>query len=93
MNSKGVITMLINYLNYCFRQAVISVSRNRWLALVSAGMIAVSLSILGGFLLMAVNTNQVMQNIQSNLEVAVFLDDAADIGFRKDRTAGRYLEL
>jgi cell division transport system permease protein len=79
MNSKGVITMLINYLNYCFRQAVISVSRNRWLALVSAGMIAVSLSILGGFLLMAVNTNQVMQNIQSNLEVAVFLDDAADI--------------
>lgn len=71
--------MLINYLKYCFRQTVISISRNRWLALVSAGMIAVSLAILGGFLLVAVNTNQVMQNIQSNLEVAVFLDDAADI--------------
>lgn len=71
--------MLINYVKYCFRQAVVSLSRNRWLALVSAGMIAVSLAILGGFLLAAVNTNQVMQNIQSNLEIAVFLQEDADI--------------
>ena len=71
--------MLINYIKYCFRQAVISLSRNRWLALVSAGMIAVSLAILGGFLLAAVNSNQAMQNIQSNLEIVIFLKDGADI--------------
>ncbi len=70
--------MPINSLKYCLRQALTSVSRNRWLALVSAGMIAVSLAILGGFLLAAVNVNQIMQNIQSNLEIAVFLEDNAD---------------
>ncbi|HPU01216.1 MAG: ABC transporter permease [Firmicutes bacterium] len=71
--------MLINYLKYCYRQAVISLSRNRWLALVSASMIAVSLAILGGFLLAAVNANQAMQNIQSNLEIVVFLEEGAEI--------------
>lgn len=71
--------MHINCLNYCFRQAVNSISRNRWLALVSTGMIAVSLAILGGFLLVAANINQIMQNIQTNLEIAVFLDDSANI--------------
>lgn len=71
--------MFINYLRYCLRQTAVSVSRNRWLALVSAGMIAVSLAILGGFLLVALNTNQIMRNVQSNLEIAVFLEDGADI--------------
>lgn len=84
-NCKGVMTVFINYLNYCLRQAIMAVSRNRWLALVSAGMIAVSLAILGGFLLAAVNTDQVMQNIQSNLEIAVFLDTTADIPELEDK--------
>ncbi|MGI6615337.1 MAG: permease-like cell division protein FtsX [Dethiobacteria bacterium] len=79
--------MFINYLNYCLRQAIISLSRNRWLALVSAGMIAVSLAILGGFLLVAVNTDQVMRNIQSNLEIAVFLDEGADIPVLEEEIA------
>ena len=83
-NYKGAMTVFINYLKYCLRQTVISVSRNRWLALVSAGMIAVSLAILGGFLLVAVNTDQIMQNIQSNLEIAVFLDDGAPVNELED---------
>ena len=70
--------MNINSLRYCPRQTSRSFSRNKWLALVSASMIAISLGILGGSLLAAVNTNQIMINIQSNLEMAVFLVEDAD---------------
>jgi len=70
--------MNINSLRYCLRQTSRSFSRNKWLALVSASMIAISLGILGGSLLAAVNTNQIMINIQSNLEMAVFLVEDAD---------------
>lgn len=79
--------MFINYLKYCLRQAVVSLSRNRWLALISAGMIAVSLAILGGFLLGAVNVDQVMKNVQSNLEIAVFLNESADIPALEEKIA------
>ncbi len=79
--------MFINYLKYCLRQAVVSLSRNRWLALISTGMIAVSLAILGGFLLGAVNVDQVMKNVQSNLEIAVFLNESADIPALEERIA------
>ena len=85
MNCKGAMTVFINYLGYCLRQAIISVSRNRWPALVSAAMIAVALAILGGFLLAAANINQVMKNVQSNLEIAVFLDTTADIPELEDK--------
>lgn len=71
--------MNINSLKYCTRQTFVSLSRNRWLAVVSAGMIAISLAILGAFLLVAVNTNQLMRNIESNVEIGVFLLDSANI--------------
>ncbi|HHX76863.1 MAG TPA: ABC transporter permease [Firmicutes bacterium] len=60
-------------------QSFISLKRNRWLAAVSAGMIAVSLTIVGGFFLLAVNVNQFITNIESNVEIAVFLEANADI--------------
>ncbi len=71
--------MNINTLKYLTRQSFISLRRNRWLAAVSAGMIAVSLAIVGGFFLLAVNVNQFISNIESNVEIAVFLEEGADI--------------
>lgn len=78
MNTGGATAMNFNILKYSIRQTSASLSRNKWLALVSAGMIAISLTILGGFFLIIINTNQFMQNIQGNLEIAVFLEDGAD---------------
>ncbi len=70
--------MNINSIRYTTRQSLLSFRRNLWLALISATMIAISLGILGGFLLLVVNTNQFMRNIESNVEVIVFLQDGAD---------------
>ncbi|OEF97052.1 permease-like cell division protein FtsX [Desulfuribacillus alkaliarsenatis] len=67
--------MNINAFKYCLRQSFISLRRNIWLATVTAGIIAISLVILGGFLLLAVNADQVLRDIETNVEVAVFLED------------------
>ena len=67
--------MNINAFRYCLRQSFISLCRNIWLATVTAGIIAISLAILGGFLLLAVNADQVLRDIETNVEVAVFLED------------------
>ncbi|NLM52804.1 MAG: ABC transporter permease [Firmicutes bacterium] len=70
--------MNFNSLRYCLRQSREALKRNFWLALVTSCIIAVSLIILGGFLLLAVNVAQVMRDVQSNVEICVFLYDDAD---------------
>ncbi|MCR3921230.1 MAG: permease-like cell division protein FtsX [Firmicutes bacterium] len=71
--------MNINSLKYCLRQSVVSLKRNFWLAVVTSCIIAVSLAILGGFLLMAVNAGQLIRNVESNVEIGVFLYADADV--------------
>lgn len=78
MKSEGLTAMNFNFLRYCLRQSRDSLKRNFWLALVTSCIIAVSLMIFGGFLLLAVNISQLMQDVQSNVEICVFLYDDAD---------------
>lgn len=80
--------MKLNAIKYCLRQGVVSLRRNFWLALVTAGMIAVSLAILGGFLLVALNVGQILHGIAGNVEVSVFLRDDADPEQIRTRLAG-----
>jgi len=70
--------MNLNALTYCLRQGFVSLRRNFWLALVTSSMIAVSLAILGGFLLLSLNVGQIMRNVDANVEIAVFLTDRAE---------------
>jgi len=63
---------------YCIRLAAVALIRNFWLAMASAGMIAVSLSILGAFLLVALNANQWMRGVESEVEINVFLASGAE---------------
>ncbi len=67
-----------NSLRYCLRQSYISLWRNVWLVAVTAGIIAISLAMLGGFLLFAVNAGQAMRTIESTVDISVFLYDSAD---------------
>ncbi|MCL5981632.1 MAG: permease-like cell division protein FtsX [Firmicutes bacterium] len=78
MNSGGVTAMILNSLRYCLRQGLVSLRRNFWLAVVTAGMIAISLAILGGFLLVALNAGQMMRTIAENVEIGVFLNQDAE---------------
>ena len=80
--------MNINSMRSCLRQSVVALYRNIWLALVTSGIIAISLAILGGFLLLAVNASQFMRNIESNVEINVFLEDGADAAAIQQRLDG-----
>jgi cell division transport system permease protein len=63
---------------YCMGQSVQSLSRNSWLAVITSGLIAISLAILGGFLLVTINVNQFIDNVESNVEISVFLNEGVN---------------
>lgn len=63
---------------YCMRQSIQSLSRNSWLAIITSGLIAISLAILGSFLLLTLNVNQFIQNVESNVEISVFLNEGVN---------------
>jgi len=66
-------------LGYSMRQVFVSLRRNLGLALITSGMIAISLIAVGGFLLVALNLEQVFRNIETTMEISVFLNDEADV--------------
>ncbi|MEW6540880.1 MAG: permease-like cell division protein FtsX [Bacillota bacterium] len=80
--------MGLNSLWYCLRQTFVSLHRNCWLGVASAAMIMVTLVILGTVLLVAVNAGHFMRNIESTVEINVFLDDGADIPDLRQRLNG-----
>ncbi len=70
--------MLRNLLRYILRQCFISLFRNLGLALASMSIIAVSLILLGAFLLVAVNTGEMIRGLESSVEIGVFLEEGAN---------------
>lgn len=71
--------MSIYSLGYSLRQVFVSLRRNLGLALITSVMIAISLIAVGGFLLVALNLEQVFRNIETTVEISVFLKDNADV--------------
>jgi len=69
----------INSLRYSLRQGVVSLRRNALLVLVTTSMVAVSLAILGGFMLLSANVRQMVRTIETNVEIAVFARMDADV--------------
>jgi len=60
------------------RQVFVSLRRNIGLSLITSGMIAISLMAVGGFLLVAINLEQVFRNIETTVEISVFIENDAN---------------
>lgn len=75
MRRKGCIAMRLSAIRYYFREAVHSILRNSWLSAASVGVVAVSLLILGSCLLLVVNAGRMAANLESNIEISLFLKD------------------
>jgi len=56
------------------REGARSMVRNGWMTFASVGAIAISLFILGIFLLLALNVNYIASQIESDVEIRVFLE-------------------
>lgn len=67
--------MRLNTIKYYFREAFHSILRNSWLSVASVGVVAVSLLILGGSLLLVLNANNIAATMESSVEISVFLKD------------------
>ncbi|WP_345789148.1 permease-like cell division protein FtsX [Pelotomaculum propionicicum] len=67
--------MRIKTISYYFREAFQSVVRNSWISIASIGVVAVSLLILGSSMLLVMNANNIAANLESSVEISVFLKD------------------
>lgn len=66
--------MKISTLGRHFREGSLSLIRNGWMTFASVSAIAISLFILGVFLLLAVNVTHLSRQVESKVEIKVFLD-------------------
>ncbi len=67
--------MRIKNIQYYFREAVQSIVRNSWISVASVGVVAVSLLILGSSLLLVLNANHIAANLESSVEISLFLKE------------------
>lgn len=65
--------MKLRTTGYFFRQAALSLWRNFWMSLAATASVAISMFLLGAFVLLVFNVNYIAANLQSNVEIAAFL--------------------
>jgi len=63
----------LSSLRYVIKETSLSLRRNAWMSLASVATVAISLVILGFSLTLVYNTNQLASNIESDLEISVFM--------------------
>lgn len=79
---------------YFLKETMVSLSRNRLLSLATATTVSVCVLILGMALLLFVNSGQIMDKLESDVEIVAFLDDGlvpyeqADIRDRIEKIPG-----
>ena len=68
--------MKIRTSEYFVREVIISMIRNRWMTFASIGTVTVSLFILGLFMLLVVNMTRMASELESQVQISVYLNDA-----------------
>ncbi|HLQ72708.1 MAG TPA: permease-like cell division protein FtsX [Bacillota bacterium] len=68
------IRTLIRHINEGFK----NISRNGWMSFASIGAVTVTLILVGAFLALILNLNQIAHNIESDVEVKAFIERTAD---------------
>ena len=77
--------MKISTLEYFIREVFNSLKRNNWMSVASIGTVAVSLFIFGMFLMLVMNMNKMVESLESQVQIKVYLeedfsrDDARDL--------------
>jgi cell division transport system permease protein len=67
--------MLIRNLTYYIREAFQSVFRNGWMSFASVGVVAVTLFILGSFMLLNINVGHLTEDIKEQVEIIAYVED------------------
>ncbi|WP_276840408.1 permease-like cell division protein FtsX [Anaerovibrio lipolyticus] len=67
--------MSINTVEYFVREVIHSLRRNNWMSVASIGTVAVSLFIFGMFLMLVMNMNKMVDAMESQVQIKVYLED------------------
>ena len=67
--------MKFRTIEYFIREVFISLKRNNWMSFASIGTVAVSLFVLGVFLILVLNMNRMASTLESQVQIAVYLED------------------
>lgn len=67
--------MKIQTVEYYFREVLVSMIRNRWMTFASIGTVAVSLFVLGVFLILVMNINKMAASLESQVQISVYIND------------------
>ena len=67
--------MKIQTVEYYFREVILSMIRNRWMTFASIGTVAVSLFVLGVFLIMVMNMNKMASSLENQVQISVYIND------------------
>ncbi len=76
--------MSFNSLRFILSQALLSLIRNIWLSLASILTVTISLVLLGSSIIFLANTANIAQTFESQVKIAVFLDDSLNDVKTKD---------
>ena len=60
---------------YFIREVGLSIRRNNWMSFASIGTVAVSLFVLGMFLILVLNMNRMASMLESQVQISVYLQD------------------
>ncbi len=69
---------------YFIQEVFRSLRRNNWMSFASIGTVAVSLFVLGVFLLLVLNMNRMASALESQVQISVYLEDGLSADDRKD---------
>ena len=68
---------------YFIREVLISLRRNHWMSFASIGTVAVSLFVLGVFLILVLNMNRLASTLESQVQISVYFQEDAKESLRK----------
>lgn len=69
---------------YFIQETLRSLRRNNWMSFASVGTVAVSLFVLGVFLLLVLNMNRLASSLESQVQISVYLADGLSESARKN---------
>lgn len=74
MNGRELIVNMVRACWYYIKEAFRSIFRNGWMSLASIGVVAVTLLILGSFMLLNINVEHLTYEIKNQLEIVAYVE-------------------
>jgi cell division transport system permease protein len=75
---EPTVIMGLKTLVYYIKEAFLSIFRNGWMSMASIGVVAVTLFILGSFMLLNINVEHLTNEIKNQVEIIAYVDEELD---------------